>query len=346
MPRCLLPLFLVACSPTGGQDAVPGAPDTAVPERGASPYSLDHILRLNHVQALGTHNSTHIEPDPVIHPSHAYTHAPLTVQLRDQGVRALELDIHLHVDDGFHVFHLPNVDAETTCLRLADCLGEIRAWSRSNPWHMPLMIWLEPKDEDLDGLVPEYTFFVDRHDELEDALIDGLGRQRIFTPDELRGDHIDLPAALGAEGGWPTLDRMRGRIVLAMLDGGMHAAAYLHDDPALGGRVMFVSSADPSQPYAAVAKINDASGNSDLVARAISAGIVVSSNLRDGAEHDAGTGAAHLAHSLSAGAHFLKSDRPAPVDGWSSSIPEGTPARCNPVTAPAACTPTEVEFLP
>jgi hypothetical protein len=345
MHRLAIPLLLAACTPKGDPDSATGT-DSGTFDPGPSPYTLDDTLRFHHVQALGTHNSTHIEPDTVVHPSHAYTHAPLTEQLEDQGVRAFELDIHLHVDDGFHVFHLPNVDAETTCLRLADCMGEIRAWSRQNPWHMPLMIWLEPKDEDLDVAVPEYDLFLDRHDELEDALLDGLGRDRIFTPDDLRGEHADLPSALAAEGGWPTLGELRGKVVLSMLDGGDHAQAYLDGNPALEGRLMFVGTSDPSQPHAATAKINDAAGAGETIANALAAGILVSSNLRDGPEHDEATGAEHLADSLAAGAHFLKSDRPAPVDGWSSAIPAGVPARCNPVTAPPECTPEEIEALP
>lgn len=339
-------LILLTCACTGKPASRADTADSADPGPGPSPYSQDDTLRLQHVQALGTHNSTHIEPDPVIHPSHAYTHAPLTEQLEAQGVRALELDIHLHVDDGFHVFHLPNVDAETTCLRLADCLGEVRAWSEANPWHLPLMIWMEPKDEDLDLVVPEYDSFGDRHGEWEDAILDSLPRERIFTPDDLRGAHADLPTAIAAEGGWPTLGALRGKVVLSMLDGGDHRTTYLDGNPALEGRLMFVHSADPAAPHAATFKINDADGEAERVRELVQAGFLVTSNVRDGPEHDAETGAAHLAASLAAGANFLMSDRPAPVDGWSSSIPGGNPAACNPASAPAACTAAEVEALP
>jgi hypothetical protein len=225
-PLQLTPILALSltlgCTPKPSGDSA----DSADPGPGPSPYTLDDTLRLQHVQALGTHNSTHIEPDSVIHPSHAYTHPPLTTQLVEHGVRAFELDIHLHVDDGFHVFHLPNVDAETTCLRLADCLGEIKAWSQANPWHLPLMIWMEPKDEDLDSIVPEYELFGERHDEWEDAILASLPRETIFTPDDLRGEHADLPTAI-AEGGFPTLGELRGKVVLSMLDSDNHRTAYL-----------------------------------------------------------------------------------------------------------------------
>ena len=70
-------------------------------------YPLDDELRLHHVQVRGTHNSYHVEPETVIHPSHAYSHAPLDVQLETQGVRTFELDLH-RMGDTFDVFHLAN----------------------------------------------------------------------------------------------------------------------------------------------------------------------------------------------------------------------------------------------
>jgi hypothetical protein len=45
------------------------------------------------------------------------------------------------------------------------------------------------------------------------------------------------------------------------------------------------------------------------------------------------------------GVHFLTTDYPAPVDGMAYffDLPGGTPSRCNPVTAPAECTPEAIE---
>jgi hypothetical protein len=49
---------------------------------------------------------------------------------------------------------------------------------------------------------------------------------------------------------------------------------------------------------------------------------------------------------LASGAHFVSTDYEEPNPAFSSyvvTIPGGTPARCNPVTAPADCSPTDVE---
>jgi len=77
-------------------------------------YRLDGELRLNQVQARGTHNSYHLEPADPVDESHRYSHLPLGRQLAELGVRQVELDLHLRTGVGFEVFHLPGgVDEET-----------------------------------------------------------------------------------------------------------------------------------------------------------------------------------------------------------------------------------------
>ena len=168
---------------------------------------------------------------------------------------------------------------------------------------------------------------------------------RIFTPDELRGDHPDLPTALAADG-WPTLGAMRGRFLFAMLDSDKHRAAYLEGAPALEGRLMFVDADTPADPFAATFKINNAVADAALVAEVAAAGMLVTSNI-DGAGSDDAEAQASLDGSLAAGAHLLSTDYPAPVPerAYFAQIPGGTPARCNPLTAPAECTPNEIEDL-
>ncbi|HUF34152.1 MAG TPA: Ca2+-dependent phosphoinositide-specific phospholipase C, partial [Acidimicrobiales bacterium] len=72
-------------------------------------------LRMNHVQARGTHNSYHRDP---MFPGREhseigwdYSHRPLAHQLEHQGVRQVELDIHYNwVRDDFEVYHV-GIDA-------------------------------------------------------------------------------------------------------------------------------------------------------------------------------------------------------------------------------------------
>ena len=340
-------LMLLACGgPAGTKAAGAAGGDTGAPALGPSPYTLDDQLRYNHIQALGTHNSYHLRSPRIVDPSHDYDHAPLEVQLEEQGVRQFELDIHLHRDLGWQVFHLPgDIDEGTTCLALADCLGALKAWSDANPYHLPLTVWLEPKDEDLDWAIAELEPFIERHDELERAILDVIPAERILSPDALRGGHVDLPTALAADG-WPTLGALRGRFVFALLDSDAHRAAYLQSAPALEGRLLFVDADSPADPFAALFKINDAVGDADAVAQALAAGMVVTSNI-DGAGSTDADAQRSLDGSLAAGAHLLSTDFPAPVPerSYFAQIPGGTPARCHPSLAPTACTPAEVEDL-
>jgi hypothetical protein len=329
-------LTLLACSEPGVDTG-----DVEPFDPGPNPYTLDDLLRLDHVQAKATHNSYHQEPETTWDDSHEYTHASLDVQAADHGVRGFEIDLHYREDVGFEVFHLPAIDPESSCVLFTDCLEVLKQWSDANYWHIPLMIWLEPKDGDADLIDATLLPFVDKHDEIESDILSVWPRDRIFTPDDLRSSHADLPTALAAEG-WPVLGELRGHIMFAMLDTGEHRDAYLSGSDVLEGRLLFVDSSDSTDPFAAMWK--DA-GPTDGTALA-QAGLLVTTNVSSIDDDDAAA-ADELAAHLASGIHFLADDRPAPVEGrdyW-MDLPDGAPVRCNPITAPVECTAEDLEKL-
>lgn len=343
-----------AGTPDQGPDAQPPPVLTPLTEcTTAGP--LDDTLRYNQLWYLGTHNSYHVQSEVVVHRSHRYTQPPLTAQF-NLGVRQLELDLHLRVGGGFEVFHLPRVDEQTTCRRFVDCLAEVRTWSAAHPCHAPILIWLEPKDEDLDVLDPTLASFLDKHEQMEAEILSVWPRERIFTPDDLRGAHATLPEAIAAEG-WPTLGALRGKVVFSMLDSSNHRAAYLGLTPGdagqvLTGRLLFVGADDVSDPFAALFKINDAAGEAARVQAVTDAGFMVTSNT--GSTEDAqvvpeagrpGEPAwAHFDASLSAAPHCFSSDFvvPHPETGFVTVLPGGSPG-CHPRLAPSECTAEAVE---
>ena len=93
--------------------AVP-CPVTLHEEEVEGPYgdtTLDPVslLKLNHMQLIGTHNSYHVSPERTIPPLD-YTHEPLPVQLA-ASVRQVELDLHFNESRrGFDVYHLDRYD--------------------------------------------------------------------------------------------------------------------------------------------------------------------------------------------------------------------------------------------
>lgn len=325
----------------GALDAAPDGAADLGPDAFRGP--LDDVLRLNHVQARGTHNSYHLRPDPLFHPSHDYEHAPLDVQLSAQGVRQFELDTHAVIDGAFDVLHIPRIDPRSSCLAFRDCLATLKGWSDAHPGHLPIVVWIEPKDigaSPADG----YEVSVDRMHELDGEILAVWPRSRVFAPDDLRGPHPTLPAALSAEG-WPTLGRVRGHIIFSLLDREAHREAYRAGSPNLAGRLLFVNPDGPDDPAAAFFKIND--GGSEAARARVAEGFIVTSNV-DSPDAPAAENASRRAAALDNGVHFLSSDLPSPRAAgdldW-LDIPGGSPARCNPVTAPLGCSSGALEDL-
>jgi hypothetical protein len=324
LSRRLLAALLLSC---GCGDAAPPAGPTCA--------ELDDAVLLPHVQGLGSHNSYHLEPALPLDDSHRYSHPALTAQA-EQGVRAFELDVHLSDAGDLEVFHLPAIDDETTCPTLAGCLAELRAWSDAHPCHTPLMIWIEPKD-DADDLFPGYQPLTGHIAQIDAAV--AAAWPRLFTPDQLRGDHATLPDALGD---WPPLSALRGHALFALLDSSEHRAEHLDGAPALEGRAMFADADGPDEPWAAMLKIDDAPGDGrvpDLAAQ----GFVITSNAA-GADPSNDVLEADWQATLAAGPHYLSTDHLWPTGGatWIATLPGGSP-RCLPGIAPAACVDADLE---
>jgi hypothetical protein len=294
-------------------------------------YPLDETLRFNHLQAKGTHNSYHVAPDPLELAEWNYTHAPLDVQLGDQGVRQFELDLNVNVfDDRFEVFHFINVDDTTTCFLFVDCLRDLKSWSDDNPAHHPIVIMLELKDP-FDAGYAEHFFAL-----FESELLSVWPEDRLVTPDLVRGDYGSLREAVAAEG-WPTLATLRGRALFFFLDTAEHRSFYTHGDTSLDGRPAFVV-ADLDQPYAAVTKMDNPIAGATQIAEAAAAGLLIRTRVDDLGDDGPVIDEQRLAAALPSAAHFLSTDSPTLL-----ALPDGAPSRCNPVTAPAECTSLAIE---
>lgn len=324
--RCswVLCLGLVAC---GSDEEAPGGKTFEYPKDGE--------LRVNHVQAKGSHNSYHVMAPGMTVDALEYTHAPLDVQLGQQGVRQFELDTRYDADLGaFVVYHLPVIDKETRCERFVDCLAALASWSKQHPAHHPLFVQVEPKD----GLPadPESYFAM-----LEAEILSEWPKDRIITPDSVRGDSPTLREAIVTRG-WPTLGETRGKLLFFVDDSGPWRAAYVGADQSLAGRLMFVDS-EPGAPYEATYVMNDA--KSPEIPQAVKQGFIVRTRADgDNVEPFAGDTSTRDA-AFASGATCVSTDYPAPVEGvdYVVEVPGGTPSRCNPLSAPPGCTSEDIE---
>lgn len=306
-----------------------------VEDAGVQGYPHDDVLRVHHVQMKGTHNSYHligeVDADPW-----RYDHAPLDVQLAEQGVRGFELDLTYDAEtDTYPVFHLALVDANTNCATFDVCLETLATWSRAHRGHAPLLVQIETKDEDSAEDIDAYLAGIE-------AIVDDALGELVLRPDDVQGDHPTLADALAAEG-WPTLAVARGRIVL-FLDGGRAASAYARGDTDLSGRAMFVRGREGT-PIAAISKFDEPVGNEAAIAEAVLANRLVRTRADTDGNEARAMDTSRFEAALASGAHLVSTDFPAenPYVDYFVDIADGAPARCNPLTAPEECTSLAIE---
>lgn len=288
-------------------------------------------LRLDHLQVVGTHNSYHIEPATGGPKDWRYTHQPLDVQARDQRVRQFELDVYWDVAaQHFRVQHVPYLDPETTCATLTLCLQALRSFSDAHPRHVPLWVWIEPKDGK-DAIIEHQL--VDKLAATIDAVWPAARR---VSPDDVRQGEADPVAGL-AKHGWPQLAAMRGRAMFNLLDSGAARDHYVAAHPTLAGQVLFAEG-KPGDRWAVTTKVDDPRDSAALAA-AVAAGQLVRTRA-DATEEPWAGDTSRRDVALASGAHACSTDFPAPVAapaGYSVQLPGGAAARCNPVTAPKDC---------
>lgn len=344
------------------------------------PGLQDHCLRLNQIQALGTHNSYRLDTtpeilsalrllDPVLAQELEYRHVPLQEQFDLQGVRQIELDVFADPDGGryadrvalealgladdpdpalfepgFKVLHVQEIDFNSTCLTLIACLGEVEAWSDDHPRHLPIAVLVELKDSPIPdplglGFVTPIPIGPAELADLDAEIGSVFDPGDLITPDDVRGDHTTLDAAV-RDDGWPTLREARGRIILLMDNGGQVRTDYLIGRPALEGAPIF-TNALPGDPDAAFVKMNEPVGNEAEIGDLVAAGYVVRTR-SDTPTVEARSGdTARLEAALASGAQWISTDYPVPgLSEWSdyvAVIPGGDPARCNPVNTGPRC---------
>jgi hypothetical protein len=218
-------ILLLGCTPTKTDTATQevlenGLVDNIIPD---TPF--------NKIQVFGTHNSYHVAPESTTVAEWNYTHDPLDIQL-DKGIRQFEIDVVWDPErEVIAVQHVPVIDARSTCDLLLDCLAVITTWLDAHPNTVPLQILIEPKTEIA-------TWAMTGHmDQLDDELRQGLVG-RIWTVDDQWGEYETLRQSV-VEGGFPTVGELRGKVLLALLDGGEPFDAYSREATEIRDRVMF-----------------------------------------------------------------------------------------------------------
>lgn len=242
---------------------------------------------------------------------------------------------------GFKVLHVQDLDFRSNCLTLALCLDELRRWSEAHPRHLPAVVTMNAKDQRIDraGFVEPLPFDAAAFEALDREVLDGLGRERLIVPDDVRGELASLEEAVLTRG-WPTLDELRGRFLFVLDEGGEKLESYVAGHPALAGRVFFVDAPE-GRPEAAFRIVNDPVANRETIRRLVARGYLVRTRADADTEEARSGDTTRRDAAWRSGAHFISTDyyeaRPDLGTGYRVSVPGGGVARCNPVTTSAPC---------
>jgi len=299
--------------------------------------------------------------------ANAHTHRPLTEQLQRLGVRQLELDLFLDPRGGLYanpfalqiarlqgknvpahdpagklkqpgikVLHSPDFEFRTTVYTLADALTDVRAWSDQHPRHFPVFLLLELKSESFSPLTKPSAWDAAACVELEREILAVFPRERILTPDDLRGERPTLRDAVTA-GGWPAVDAARGKVVFLLDNEGAICSEYLKASDILAGRLLFVS-VPRTHPAAAWMKRNDPVGAFEEIQSLVKAGFLVRTRADAGTVEARTNDVRRRDKALSSGAQLVSTDYPEPDPRFSEyavRFENGAVVQANPVTGPA-----------
>jgi glycerophosphoryl diester phosphodiesterase len=296
-----------------------------------------------------------------------YSHLPLTEQLEVLGMRQLELDVFADPEGGKYanpqapllakvagwdpgadsalraasemttpglkVLHVQDIDYRSQTPTLRTALTEILRWSEKHPWHAPVLVLIEAKEE---SIGPEFnkplSFDMQALEAIDAEIREIFPPDKVITPDAVRGPYATLREAI-ANRGWPKLEESRGKVIFALDNEGGIRDAYLSGHETLQGRQLFVS-VEPTHPAAAFRKLNDPIADFDQIRDAVRRGLLV----RTRADADTKEARRHETlrreRALASGAQFISTDFPTPDRRWSSykvQLPGNIVVRANPV---------------
>jgi len=338
-------------------------------------------LRMNDIQVVGSHNSykKRIAPavfaeleqrDPKLAAALDYDHLTLAQQL-DRGVRQLEIDIFADPEGGrfahpkgealakaageqtsfdeaamlkpgFKVFHIPEVDYRS-CGTFKQCIGQIDAWSRAHPHHVPIMVTINAADRPINkpGVTDPLPLTAPLLDALDSEIRDVLTPNRIITPDDVRGNAKTLREAVTTKG-WPTLEQARGKIYFVLDTPSDVSDRYRAGHPSLKGRPIF-GWYDTDQPETSVEIVGDPRTDGPKIREWVKQGFIVRTRSDADTVEARTNDHARQQAAIDSGAQAVSTDYypGAPTRAWQRgftvTLPGGAMERCNPVTQPVGC---------
>ena len=248
--------------------------------------------------------------------------------------------------------HIADIDTNTTCVTFVECLEQLETWSTANPDHLPIMIMVETKGDDLrsgdsdfgidiDTLGVEFSMPLEMtaelFDDLEAEVLSVFDEDQIITPDDVRGDADTLEEAV-LEQGWPTIGDSRGKVMFSLVDTGESRDLYTSGAPSLEQKLFFTSS-EPGRPDAAFLRMDISTEEQPALDEAAESGYLIRTRTDEPGIHARSNDTTLRDSAFASGGHYLSTDYYVadPQTGFVVKLPGAVVARCNPVTAPPEC---------
>lgn len=302
-----------------------------------------------------------------------YSHPPFDVQL-DSGLRSLELDVYYDPtgnrfikpasyallqkqgitnlapydttglsQPGFKLMHIADYDFRTHYPTLQKGLQVLKNWSDQHPSHFPIYVMVEAKDKGM-PIFPNpaqvLPFDAKAFDELDAEIIKVLGRDKLITPDDVRGEYKTLKEAVLAKN-WPTVAKARGKFIFLLLPSaaGLDTATsvYAKGRTSLQNRVMFLESTG-KEPFAAFLLLDNAIVRQKEIQQFVKDGYIVRSRADIETYEAKVNDLTRAKAAFSSGAQVISTDFFRPGNGYGTSYVVRLPnsngeARPNPVNA-------------
>jgi hypothetical protein len=210
---------------------------------------------------------------------------------------------------------------------------------------------IEIKDIDFfqtGAYIPITPWQVEDYDRLDAEIRSVFPPSQLITPDDVRGNYSGLEQAVLNQG-WPSLAESRGKVMFTMCNcygEDRRRLDYHIGHPNLAGRVLFPNST-PGNSDAAVVHLEEPEADLEEINRLAALGYLIRTRADANTREAVANEITRREAAFASGSHYIASDFPEPSETahpeYFVQIPGGTPAGCNPITAPDWCRPQDIE---
>ena len=251
---------------------------------------------------------------------------------------------------GFKVIHVLDVDYQSSCLALADCLKQVAAWSKAHPRHLPIVIALKTNDTKtpMPGATKPLVCDEAALNALDAEIRAAFTPDQIITPDQLQGSHASPCAKPPLAHAWPKLGAARGKVIFVLDDSAAKTKLYQGARKSLEGRAMFVA-ADEASPLAAFVAIPDPVKDSARIQQAVSSGLMVITRADEDTREARENKTARRDAAFASGAQIIQTNFAAAdpaIGGYRVSLADDPAAMCSPRPASERCVRFEIPAAP